>query len=487
VILVIGVVLVAALIARHSASRSDLRMLSLLGALALGVRLVAIGIIAFISITADSNATGVWLNDEASYFRATDALMPTPWNQALPLGLDHLGGSGYLGLTTAISLAVGGVDALAFRMADVTFGTIVVLLCAWLGQTFFGRRAGLLAGIGAALWPDLVLWSATMVRDTLGSLAVVGVWWVLVTATRRRWLVTACFVLLALLLLATLRTYLAVAVGTGVVAWLAYPVVRRQQPRALVIGALGVIALASLLVIWQWRRIDAAEHELLYRQTTTRMETLGRLYRDLPTEQTSLNQPLFGPGTTIALPDPQTGWLLTGLVEDSAEPGFVNVRLTDDTSRRVPISDVVLLQDARIPPLQLFSWLAPSALAVFAGLPATSKPPNAVWVAAAVTWDGLLVLGVLGLIRSRLQLRDWLFPLCVMGGTIVALMAIPGDPGNAERHRATQTLPLLLVVASGVVGSRGWATSIAGRPLSNATSMPISATTAVASSTRSAR
>ncbi|MCA1646196.1 MAG: hypothetical protein LC797_12300, partial [Chloroflexi bacterium] len=67
-ILVVGVVLVAALIARHSATRSHLRTLALLAGLALGVRLIAIGIIAYISLTADSNATGVWLNDEASYF-----------------------------------------------------------------------------------------------------------------------------------------------------------------------------------------------------------------------------------------------------------------------------------------------------------------------------------------------------------------------------------------------------------------------------------
>jgi hypothetical protein len=216
------------------------------------------------------------------------------------------------------------------------------------------------------------------------------------------------------------------------------------------------------------------------------METLGRLYRDpLPTD--SIVQLPFRPGVTIALTDPQTGWLMTGLVEDSSEPGFVTVSLTDDTSRRVPISDVVLLQDARIPTLQLFSWLVPSALAVFAGLPTTSKAANAVWIPAALAWDGLLVFGVLGLARSTLPVREWLFPLCVIGGTIAALIAIPGDPGNAERHRATQTVPLLLVLASGLLASRAWATSLAGRPVTSATSMPASATTAVSSSRRSAR
>src|SRR5436305_747543 len=82
---------------------------------------------------------------------------------------------------------------------------------------------------------------------------------------------------------------------------------------------------------------------------------------------------------------------------------------------RVPISDVVLLQDAQIPTLELFSWLVPSALSVFAGLPSTDKSPNLSWIGAALIWDSLLVLGILGLIRSRLSVREWLFPLCVIG------------------------------------------------------------------------
>jgi hypothetical protein len=482
--LVIGIALVAALIGRYSGSRSELRMLALLSGLALGLRLAVVAIIHVVAVQVDPG--GVWLNDEASYFRATDALMPSPWNQTLPQGLDHLAGNGYLGLTTAISLAIGDVDALAFRFANATFGTIVVVLCAWLGHTFFGRKAGLIAGFAAAIWPDLVLWSATMVRDTVCSLAVVGVWWTLVATTRRRWLITTCVVFLALVLLATLRTYLAVAVGAGVGAWLAYPYVRRQPPRTVLIAALSILAIGSLLAVGQSRRIWEAEHELFYRQTVTRMETLGRLYRDPQPTDEPVQLP-FRPGATIALTDSQTGWLLAGLVDDSAEPGFVNVSLTDETSRRVPVSDVVLLQDAPIPTLQLFSWLVPSGLAVFVGLPTTSKPPSPAWIAAALAWDGLLALGIFGLVRSRLNAREWLIPLVVLAGTIMALVAIPGDPGNAERHRATQTVPLLLVLASGVLSSRPRATSMTGGPLSSATNMPTSATTAVTSSRRSAR
>ena len=73
------------------------------------------------------------------------------------------------------------------------------------------------------------------------------------------------------------------------------------------------------------------------------------------------------------------------------------------------------------------------------------------------------------------------------GGTIAALSIIPGAPGNAERHRATQTVPLLLVLASEVLASRGRVPWLAGRAVTRPTSMPSNATTAVVSSRRSLR
>src|SRR6266571_7331921 len=124
VILVIGVALIAALVVRHGTTRGEVHGLAIVGGLALGVRLLAVMVVYVIATQAHS--TGVWLNDEASYFLATESLMPLPWDQALPQGLDHLGGSGFLGLTTVISQMIGVVDAQAFRVVDATLGTIVV-------------------------------------------------------------------------------------------------------------------------------------------------------------------------------------------------------------------------------------------------------------------------------------------------------------------------------------------------------------------------
>src|SRR5947209_12561447 len=103
-------------------------MLASVAGVALALRLVAIGIV--YSIATRVHAEGTWLNDEASYFLATEALMPWPWDKSLPGGLDHLGGNGYLGLTSAISLLQGSVNSTAFRLANSVLGSVVALVCA---------------------------------------------------------------------------------------------------------------------------------------------------------------------------------------------------------------------------------------------------------------------------------------------------------------------------------------------------------------------
>src|SRR5205814_1947084 len=125
-------------VVRHGNTRAEVRSLAIVGGLALGVRLLAV--IAIYVVATKVHGEGVWLSDEASYFLATESLMPVPWDKALPQGLDHLGGSGFLGLTTVISQMLGVVDAQAFRVANAALGTVVVLLCVWLGQSFFGRE-----------------------------------------------------------------------------------------------------------------------------------------------------------------------------------------------------------------------------------------------------------------------------------------------------------------------------------------------------------
>jgi hypothetical protein len=446
-LVVCGVVL--GLAWRH-APPAERRVFVGLAALALGIRLAASIAIYFVAVRA--HGEGLWLNDEASFWLATESLLPNPLDRNLPLGLDHLGGDGYLGLTTVVSMLFGSVaDSNAFRFINAGMGALVVVLSALIARRLYGLRAAAVAAIGLSVWPLLVLWSSTILRDTMGSLAVVVVWWTLGRSRQAGWLQTMIVVFLALVIVLSLRPYLAGALMAGVLAWAAYPPLRRLSRTGLAaVGALVAVA-TVVLMIWQARRLDFAAHELLYRQTVTRMETLGRLYTDTPPDTANLP---IKPGTAVAVADPHTGWLLAGVIQDFPHDAIVRAAFVDESVRDVPVVDVQLIQSAPIPPLQMIAWLGPNLVSYFGGTPLAGDTSSPAWIVGSLAWDVLLIVAVAASIRQRLSPREWLFPLCITAGTVLALVAVPGAPGNADRHRETQTVPLLFVLASGLVLSR---------------------------------
>jgi hypothetical protein len=483
IVVAVVVALVAGVAFSHAPREAGARKAVLLvAALALGVRLLASVII--YAIASQTHGEGVWLSDEASFFLATEALLPNPLDAALPLGLDHLGGDGYLGLTVVISMLVGAADSNAFRVVNAALGAIVVVVSMTVARQMFGERAGLIAGLGLAVWPTLVLWSATMLRDTLGSFAVVVVWWTLVRAREVGVLRTVGAIFLALVVLLSLRPYLGVAVLTGALAWAAYLVARRL-PKLVLIPAAGVaVALGVAVLIVEARPIDFAAHELVYRQTVIRMETLGRLYTDSPPEG---ELPIRAGAAVAVVTDPVSGWLLTGIVQDFPRPNEVRVAFTDESIRELPLSTIIPIQSAPIPPQQLVAWVVPNLLRFMAGVSMNSEPSSPVWVVSALGWDLLVALAALATFQRRLSASEWLLPLCVVAGTVLALIAIPGAPANVDRHRTTQTIPLLLVLATGVLSSRARSTSLRGATVTNSRTSPSSDPTPASSRMRSAR
>jgi hypothetical protein len=459
------------------------RQLVVVAVFALAVRLVATFVVS--TIADQAHVTKVWLNDEASFFLATQALVADPLGSALPQGLEHLGGDGYLGVTTWVSMLGGGVaDANTFRVINSALGTLVVVLCMLIARRLFGARAGLLAGVVLSVWPTLVLWSATMLRDTLGGFAVVVVWWTLVHAQELGRLRTLGTIGLGLVISISLRPYLGGAVVVGVVLWAVYPYFRGMRARYLAIGGLAAVVAAAAVGIVFARQLDYAAHQLLYRQTVTRMETLGRLYTD--DRPPVFNQPIR-PGAAVGLTDPETGWVLGGVVQDLPDRGQARVAFTDETIRSVPVDQLLPLQSTAIPPLELVAWVGPNLWSYLAGVSQTSDPNSPIWIVLALVWDALLVLGVATVVRRRLPASDWLYPLCVVAATSLALVTVPGAPGNADRHRATQTVPLLLVFASPLLAD--WALRIraSGLAVARASTRPATEAAAASSRMRSAR
>ncbi len=409
--------------------------------LALAVR---VGLAALITwLNAPAPARGLWLDDEAAYHLASVALLPDPLGRQLPPGLEHLSGNGYLGLSTAVYLLTGP-SPLALRLANAALGSLVVLLALWQARALFGPRAGLLAGLLAALWPSLVLWSATILRDTLVSLAVMALWW-----ATRRWapgarLRPASATLFALLLLAGLRWYAFLLAALGLLAWAAWPWVRRRPRLLLGAAGLGAATLALALAVAQPSALDQLTRTVAKRQAMARLEALGTLYVDQP-ESTPL-----GRGALVALDEPRAPGPLLGVVQQHAGPDTELVAFTDQTQRLVPTRALTPFAAVRLPPWQPLQELPENSVAVLAGYaPGRGQVwSQAAWIADALLWDGLLLLALLAVWRWRHHPRPFLFPLALVLGTLAVLAVVPGAPGNAARHRAAQATPLLLVLAS---------------------------------------
>jgi hypothetical protein len=282
----------------------------------------------------------------------------------------------------------------------------------------------------------------------------------------------------------SLRPYLGGAMVVGVLAWAAFPYLRRVRVRYLPAAGAATVVAAAAFTIGYARQIDYAAHELFYRQTVTRIETLGKLYSD---ERPEYPMQPIRPGVAVGLTDPASGWVLGGVVQDLPTPDQARVIFTDETEQVVPIDQLLLLQSTNIPPLEYVAWVGPNLWSYLAGISQTSDASSPIWVGIALLWDSLLVLAVCGVVRGRLPVSEWLFPLCVVAATALALVTVPGAPGNADRHRATQTVPLLLGLASGLLAS--WAVRLraSGLAVPRASTRPATEAAAASSRMRSAR
>ncbi len=473
-VLAIGVALVAALVLRQSTSREAFRRLALVAVVALGIRLAAVTVLYLIAIR--THAEGTFFNDEASFYLAAESLLPNPLDQPLPNGLEHLGTDGYLGILTGISVALGSsfghMNTVAFRLVNATLGALVAVTSCVIAAQLVNKRAALLAGLVVALWPTLVLWSATFLRDTLASFTVVVVWWTLTFHRRALDARVIGVVALALLLLAGVRPYLAGAATLGVLAWSAWPLIARSSPRVLAAAAAVAALLFVGIVVVEARHFDEFAHELVYRQLTTRMEVLGLLYHDLDPNAPP-QEPPFGPGAAVASIDPRTGWITPGMVHKPLGPGLVLVDHMDGSATPMRIADLTLLQSVPLQPIQVALSVMPGIEEFVTGTSSGGDQSNLVWTADAIAWDVLFVLALVGGIRARVPAREWMFPAAVVLGTAAALIIVPGAPGNDDRHRSGQAVPLLVVFAVGWL--RAHQAAVSGERASRSTGQPIAA------------
>ena len=448
-----------------------------------GVRLVgALVVMWLVALTRDGNA--VWLNDEEAFHRATAGLLPNPWDQQLPVGLQHFAGSAYLGLTTALYL-IFGPDASLLRIANAILGALVAVASMRIAGQLFGSRSSRFAGLLVALWPPLVFFSILILRDTLVSLSIVACWWGTVAWATGQRLKAAGVAFLALVIAAELRPYVAALLAIALACWAAYPLLRRMGwPLLAGLATCAALAVAAVLVL-RPAALEDTIRQVAYRQMATRMETLGRLY-NLGQGDPPWHGP-NGPATPVVLPQPG-GDDLPGIIQRRPDASTAVVAFTDESVRTLPMSDLLEWPQAHISLRWIFQDYAGSVLDVLAGV--SDSPEGAgrlVWIADAVVADAALVLAAIGIVRERVNPRVWTIPLVMAVGTVLVLAMVPGAPGNAARHRDTQSLPLLLVLIAGTLPVRwpGFAAFRSG--VSSARTRPTSANAPAVSPSRSAR
>src|SRR5262249_31625845 len=157
-------------------------------------------------------------------------------------------------------------------------------------------------------------------------------------------------------------------------------------------------------------------------QMTTRMETLGQLYHD-PVPGSAPQEPPFGPGAAVATVDPVTHWISPGLIVEPRGPGRVRGAFMDGSQQELAITDLTLLQRAPLSPTQPAAGVGPGLVSFLGGPSGTAAPSGLGWTADAVAWDILFVVAVAGGLRARVPWRDWIFPTCIVLGTVAALIA----------------------------------------------------------------
>lgn len=312
-----------------------------------------------------------------------------------------------------------GVHNIIGPLVAAAFGSAAVAAVAWVALKASGQRAALIAGLGLALTPSVVLWSSIGLKDAASWAMLAG---------------------------------LAVAVAISA----------RDRGKSLAIGAAGtglflfglghlrfhtmaVAAIAVVLSSW----IAAVPH---------------RVWRGLALTAVAVVAPWlagYGPGGTVAV---EAGGSLAerrALNAEDASTAVVEPRsqvLATTTTTRPPLAlPEGEVQPAPEAPLSgsIATDLAhlPRGLSVMLLEPypwqATANVRVMLALAEHVIWYPVLVLAVVGTWQARRRLETLAFPVFAAAGVIAMYALVEGNFGTAFRHRAEATWALWLLAGVG--------------------------------------
>ena len=359
--------------------------------------------------------------------------------------------------------ATAGPHFLVLRILNVALGTLVVAAAFGIADALFGRPQARLAALIAAVWPTMVLWSGSGLREPLIWLTALLVAWLLVCgrqpALRAAMPAIGVFGFLSAWSLSALRPAVVIALVAALIVALVYAVAPRLSTLYRVVSlALLVLALVSAALIVARSGTVATVMALLspraieFRAASTELTPMVEHdHTKLPPAPDDSSRNL---GTIVRTPYPDDAHLRTGILSwyynDVQE---YEVRLDEDTVVLRPWDQVYPLTNDNI------GWDA--VLGRFATGLRLFLVPESLWQGTSIqktligvdtlAWDVMLVLGLVTAVRYRRGLSPvtlFVVANCVFLVTGLALAST--NLGTVLRHR-TMLLPWLVVLVAPTV------------------------------------
>jgi hypothetical protein len=466
-LLVLALSAVVWILGRRFAGRGDRQFLILLGT-AFALR-CAMALVLMVVAMRLPYGQPVVFDDEVSYRYAGFQVIRTILSGSAMIHWEwrHLGGP-YLDVV-GLSMGLPGADFTIVRFVNATLSTLTVALIVGIARKVWGEKEGLAAGWVAALWPSLVLWSGSGLKEPSAWFCSSLVAWVVLTRlpTRgwARWVAAASLVVLLLFVLADLRWEATLAiVGAGIVAlWLA---LWREKGARLAIALVLVGSVAAAVLGFVALRGRGPE---LFRQFSPR----ALEYRAGANELT----PLLRYIREVGLPDaPEHGYKELGGIVRVLLPGETRLETAAlDWYSYDPPGYLVVVSGREgayyVPPERLFGLTDETVgWDVVAGrfarglgmlfippLPGSEESVRRLMLAPDVlAWTLLTVsAAVVALRRKQTPTLVWLWLVPVL--MVFGLGIASTNLGTLARHRDLVLPWLAILVAPAVPGVASWA------------------------------
>jgi 4-amino-4-deoxy-L-arabinose transferase-like glycosyltransferase len=333
-------------------------------------------------------------------------------------GHQHLLDSSYTYLLVALYALFGHAPLLP-KFLNCALGALCAVLVFDIARRAFSNRVGLIAGIGAAVMPTLVLWSVVTLKESLVLLlALLGLWAVQRlnegSAPRRQ---ADLLVLLIVVMIASLD--LRATTTATLVLLLAVVLTRRAQPvpRGWQLAAAGLVLVGVVS-----GGVFAARLQATGRPPSGVIEDVVLQIRHRRAQEAAAARSQIRPETEVISPE----------------------------GRVVEIPEAEAISDATP-----FSFRAdvldPLGYALLAPAPWQATTPNEIAASAEMlVWDVLLIAA---LFAWRAPPRQRLFVLCLLVFGVanwLVLAVSEGNLGNLLRHRLLLAPPLLILGSAGL-------------------------------------